>query len=230
MDGENSLRKVYLKFSIPDVKMIGSVLKKTGKKAPGNDVLTEVASGGNEPAVSRPTIIDPCHVIFLVRYKDYEMVKITDDHSTTTACVHGFILQKHTTSINNPKRGNESAKARSNMVNFTSYIKQKVVIELNNNCYWLDLLHPGRFYCIVDNSHENKESSMANALKAQTPVIRMNLDMKISEIDINKIGAEDDNSWLCSWYKLAKEQIKVDNVRTVLLSLETENPSNKTSR
>ena len=203
---KNPLRKIYLVFSACHGIVIG--------KIPGASVASEKQKGdhtatkGGEKEKNNDSM---CRFVFLVKHKELEMVK----GSSLTACVHGYILGKYELGSQTEKESILGLESQG-VEGIKTVAKQELIIEFTNNCCWLNMLHPGRFYSIGEVEHLNNICQIEQGLGRRIAVVHTSSNIRLEEIDAVLE--------LCDAYKewslLAKQFGKINSVRSCLSNWE----------
>ena len=215
----NPLRKIYLVFSACHGIIIG--------KIPGASVVSEKQKGdrtATKGGKKEKNSDSMCRFVFLVKHKELEMIK----GSSLTACVHGYILGKYELgsqtekesilgySANNDFQSIKGDLESQSVEGIKTVAKQELIIEYTNNCYWLNMLHPGRFYSIGELEHLNNICQIEQGLGRRIAVVHTSSNIRLEEID--------SVLELCDAYKewslLAEQFGKINSVRSCLSNWE----------
>ena len=156
--------------------------------------------------------IPACCYVLLIKNKELQLVNSINETPTLTACVQGYILGKYDFTTQTGKNRHVSSEE------FKVVTKREVAIEFTNNCYWLHIIHEGRFYNIVEYNHVNNVCQIGRALESRgkMPVIRMSSNMSLEEVDIDS-GMCDDYK---DWAQMAEQFVQVNGVRCFLSNWE----------
>ena len=221
----NPLKKMYLVFSACHGVIIG--------KLPGLVVVSEKQKshgGGRKEDEEKLEIVknkkktncSACRFVFLVKHKELEMFK----DSSLIACVHGYILGKHVFRFQAPEQNTKDKSDDLRSIKddlelegvevIKTVAKQEVILEFTNNCYWLKVLHPGRFYKIGELEHLNNTCQIERGLGRKTLVIQMSSNLTLEETD----GVLQSCDAYEEWNLMAEQFVEMNSVRSSLSNWE----------
>ena len=188
-----SLRTIYLVFSPREATIIG--------KIPGFDTAIALkkenvdSKNKLENVKNDKNIGSACRFLFIVRHKELKVVKCGGSGPSLSACVHGYILRKNST-------------------------KEELILEFTDNCYWLEMLHPGRLYYIIERDHLDNMCQLKESSRTKIPVICNNSNIRLEEVETG-VQSHDVHQ---DWAILAKQLVEVNSVRAYLSEWQERKP------
>jgi hypothetical protein len=187
------LRKVYLVFSACDAVIIGRI-------PPFHPAFCAKKETGKRKKQQEETNNEsPCRLVFHVKRQELPVVHSKKSSHYLVSSVYGHVLQ--TTHASASDSGSKQ--------------KQEGILKFANNCYWLDMIHSGRIYSIIEDDHVGDNCCH---LKDAFPFINISSKVKLEEVDASE-------------YKdclTDEECLKIRSVRSYLTMWETINLNNKT--
>ena len=190
------LRKIYLVFSARDAVIIGKIPGFNRADVSEKKNMADPGKSKDEGSINRSS----CRLVFRVKHKELPALQFKNSSHSLAACVHGYIL-----------------KSSHGLISKTGSEKQPEIIKFTNNCHWLQTLHSGKIYAVIENDHEDKNCHIKEALQGKSRVIITTSNVKVEEIDPDE-------------YKncIPTEQlVEIDSVRSYLSRWENRNPKGK---